>query len=309
MIDQDLSNHLHSLAATMDEPFDLVALHRRITVQSRRRTAVKVGVAGAGVAAVVGGLFVLRDGRLSPADGLTAGTPAVTLAAQVQPPALPDCAVVLAGLRDANTTKDTTVKKDVTTEPSKSLSGVSSVGFKGIVTILTIDGQRVTFRNDEPKTQPPTSGDAVLDASTTYVDGPTPLDAPPTLTVGEQLALATTRDSDGVDHVIFVDTAASTTANALPDSTAVVPGPVLPAGPTEKAMGSIVSVDASSVTVTLTDQSGKLQTLTIDPATTSFYADATVCAPGVLTVGTQVGVAFHLDDAGNAIADDALLVP
>ena len=34
MIDQDLSHQLHSLAATVDEPFDLVALHRRITVQS-----------------------------------------------------------------------------------------------------------------------------------------------------------------------------------------------------------------------------------------------------------------------------------
>ena len=309
MIDQDLSNHLHSLAATVDEPFDLVALHRRITLQSRRRTAVKVGFAGAGVAAVVGGLFVVRDGRLSPADGLTAGTPAVTLAAQVQPSALPDCAVVLAGLRDSNTTSNTTVKKDVTTEPSKSLSGVASVGFKGIVTILTIDGQRVTFRSDEPKTQPPTSGDAVLDASTVYVDGPTPLDAPPTLTVGEQLGLATTRDSDGVDHVIFADIAASTTGEALPDSKVVVPGPVLASGPTEKAMGTIVSVDASSITVTLTDQSGQAQTLTIDPATTPFYADATLCTPGLLTVGTQVGVAFHLDDAGKAIADDALLVP
>jgi hypothetical protein len=222
---------------------------------------------------------------------------------------LPDCAVVLAGMRVANTTGDTIVKPAA--PPDASPPDVVNVGFKGIVTILTIDGQRITFRTDEPKVDAPTSGDAVLDAETAYVDGPTPLDAPPTLTVGEQLGLATTRDSDGVDHVIFVDIAATTVGEgkSLPESTAVVPGPVLPAGPTEKSMGSVVSVDSSSVTVTLADQSGQERTLAIDLATTPFYADSTVCTPGVLTVGTQVGVAFHLDAAGNAIADDALLVP
>ncbi|MEY2522931.1 MAG: hypothetical protein QOJ66_1496, partial [Ilumatobacteraceae bacterium] len=103
MIDHDLSNELNALAATLDEPFDIAALHRRIAVQSRRRAAVKVGFAGAGVVAVVGGLVMVQE-RPGPAQS---GLAAASSLASSPAAALPDCDAVLAALRPAKSTPDT----------------------------------------------------------------------------------------------------------------------------------------------------------------------------------------------------------
>ena len=325
MIDQDLSNELHSLAATVSEPFDLAALHRRIAVQSRRRAAVKVGFAGAGVAAVVGGLFVVQE-RPGPAES---GLAAASSLASSPPSALPDCDAVLAALRPAKSTPDSGVPKDATTDPSASAGDVQGRGFKGIVTILTVDGPRLTFHVDEPNNATPTEADGTIDAETEWVDGQTHLDSPPTLQVGEQLGLATKPDSDGVDHVLIIDVSARASVDEQPanepdkklataekadpsaevNATVELPGPSLPPGPTEKSMGTIATVDASSITVTLTDQSGQTRTFAIDLATTPVYAGDSVCVPGPLTVGQQIGVAYHFDDAGNVISDAAMLMP
>ena len=328
MIDYDLSHQLHSLAATVDEPFDLAALHRRISVQSRRRSVVKVGFAGAGVAAVVGGLFVIREERPGPAAN---GLPVASSASQVEPTTLPGCDVVLAGLR-AKSTQDTVAPKDNPTDTSAFAGDVPRVDFKGIVTILTIDGPQLTFRSDEPKVAPPTGGAASLDAATVWVDGPTNLDTPPTLHVGEQLGLATTPASDGVHHVVFIDVGASAVVDekpapgkklttpagsstatsdpsATPDTNIVVPGATLSPGPTEKSLGTITTVDAASITVTLDDRSGQTRTFAIDLANTPFLAGDTSCVPGSLTVGTALGVAYHFDDAGNVVSDSVLLIP
>ncbi|MEY2415596.1 MAG: hypothetical protein QOH53_930 [Ilumatobacteraceae bacterium] len=325
MIDQDLSNELHSLAATLSEPFDLAALHRRIAMQSRRRVAVKVGFAGAGVAAVVGGLFVVQE-RPGPAPS---GLAAASSLASSPPAALPECDAVLAALRPAKSPPDTGDRKDATTDPSASAGDVQGRGFKGIVTILTVDGPRLTFHVDQPNGATPTEGDGTIDAGTEWVDGPTHLDSPPTLQVGAQLGLATKPDGDGVNHVVLIDVGATvsvddqptmtpdeklaTAAQADPsteaDATVELPGPSLPPGPTEKSMGTIATVDAISITVTLTDQSGQERTVAIDPATTPFYAGDSVCVPSSLTVGQEIGVAFHFDDAGNVIGDAAMLMP
>ena len=314
MIDEDLSHQLHSLAATVNEPVDLAALHRRISLQSRRRAAVKVGFAGAGVAAVVGGLLVVQDRP----------SPVASSASQVEPAASPDCDVVLAGLRASMSTPDTIVPKDVSTDPSASAGDVSAVGFKGIVTILTIDGPQLTFRVDEPKVASPTTGVGTVDAATVWVDGQTPLDAPPPLQVGEQLGLATTQASDGVDHVIFIDVSAParvdekpasapdrklTTVGSSADTSIIVPGASLPPGPTAKSMGTIVGVGATSISVTLDASSGQGKTFDIDLAGTAFYAGDTQCVPGSLTVGSAIGVAYHFGDAGNVISDAVMLMP
>lgn len=331
MIDHDLSHQLHSLAATVDEPFDLAALHRRISVHSRRRAAVKVGFAGAGVAVVVGGLFVVREERPGPVDiELPATSPLATSTSQVEPTTLPDCAVVLAGLQAAKTTPDTVVVNDIPTDTSASAGDEPGSGFKGTVTILAIDGPRLTFRSDEPNT--PTSGTGTLDAATVWFDGSTQLDSPPTLQVGEHVGLGKRLASDGLDHVVFVDvsesagvdgmpapdkrlstTAGSSTAvsdpPATPDTKIVVPGPTLPPGPTEKSVGTITGTDATSINVTLDDRSGQATTFAIDLASTPFYAGDTRCVPGSLTVGTTLGVAYHFDDAGSVISDDVMLMP
>jgi hypothetical protein len=331
MIDQDLSQELHSLAETVNEPFDLTALHRRISAQSRRRSAVKAGCAGAGVVAVVGGLFVVQE-RPGPAgSGLAAASSLAS--SPSQQPALPACDVVLAGLRAASvSTPDPVDSKDVTKDPSGLASGAPARGFKGIVTILTIDGPQLTFRVDEPYAATPTEGAGTVDAETEWVDGQTQLDSPPTLEVGEQLGLATKQGSDGVDHAVFIDIGATASSadhvdenpataldkklqaadesnpSATTDST-VVAGAILPPGPTEKSPGTITTVDAASITVTLDDQSAQARTVVVDLATAQFYAGDSVCVPGSLTVGEKVGVAFHSDDAGNLIGDAAMLVP
>jgi hypothetical protein len=246
--------------------------------------------------------------------------------------ALPDCDAVLAALRPAKSTPDTGVPKVATTDPSASASAsagdVEARGFKGIVTILTVDGPRLTFHVDQPNDASPTEREGTIDADTEWVDGQTNLDSPPTVQVGEQLGLATKPLSDGVDHVLLVDVSARVSVDEQPatesdkklaaaekadpaevDATIELPGPSLPAGPTEKSLGTIAGVDASSITVTLTDQSGQTRTFAVDTATTPFYAGDSVCVPGSLTVGREIGVAFHFDDAGNVVGDAAMLIP
>jgi hypothetical protein len=336
MINYDLSHELHSLAATVDEPFDLAALHRRMAVQSRRRAAAKIGVAGIGVAAVVGGLFVVREHRPEPAATALPADSVPTPAAEVAPSTLPDCSVALAELATAKPTPDTLVDKGTVVAkdtPNGSSSGgdLANIGFKGVVTILAIDGQQLTFRNDNPEGWPATSGLGLLDTSTEWVDGDLPLDAPASLQVGQQLGLATTPGADGVDHVIFIDIndqvaldqsppqdskpmspeqAAKLEAAlaATPDATVVVPGASLPPGPTGKSKGIITAVDATSITVTLDDGGGQVTTVVIDVATAPFYAGDSPCTPGALAVGTELGVAYHLDDTGNVVVDDVMLM-
>jgi hypothetical protein len=158
------------------------------------------------------------------------------------------------------------------------------------------------------------------------------LDPPPTLQVGDHVGLGTLVASDGVAHVVFVDVRLSAVVDdmpapdrtlsttvesspavsdpsAAPDTKIVVPGITLPPGPTGKSRGTITTVDAASITVTLDDQPGQSTTVAIDLATTLFYAGDTPCAPGSLTVGAEIGVAYHFDDAGNVISDDVMLMP
>jgi hypothetical protein len=318
VIDTDLSQQLHSLAATVNEPIDLVALHRRISVQSRRRAAVKVGFAGAGVAAVVGGLFVVRDERSGPTGGgLAAASSVSSTATQATTTELPDCAVVLAGLQAAKLTDAAIVPKDVTTEPSAD-SELPEANFKGVVTILTVDGSQITFSSDDPGGTPPTSGVAIVDATTVWMDGETHLDTAPTIQVGQHLGLATTAGADGVDRVIFVDIGfigvEANVADMKPDDSKVesadsTTGSSLSSGPTEKSRGTVVGGDATSISVTVVDDTGQERTFAVDLASTPFYAGDTQCVPGALAAGAEVGVAYHFDDAGAVVSDAVMLIP
>jgi hypothetical protein len=331
MIDTDLSQQLHSLAATVNEPIDLVALHRRISVQSRRRAAVKVGFAGAGVAAVVGGLFVVREDRSGPASGgLAAASSVASTATQATTTASPDCAVVVAGLQAANSTAAAIVPKGVTNDPSTN-NDLPEANFKGVVTILTVDGSQITFSSDDPKVTLPTSGVAIVDATTLWMDGATHLDTAPSLQVGQHLGLATSAGSDGVDRVIFVDIGSvsvdAKVADAKPDDNKLepakpttvdasgasvqidLPGDSLPPGPTEKSRGTVVGTEATSISVTVVDATGVERTVAVDLASTPFYAGDTQCVPGALAVGAEVGVAFHFDEAGAVVGDAVILLP
>ncbi|HEY0520887.1 MAG TPA: hypothetical protein VGC84_15440 [Ilumatobacteraceae bacterium] len=327
MIDNDLSRQLHSLASTVDESFDLVSLRRRITMHNRRRAVARTGVAGASVAAVLGGLVVVRDQR--PDDsGLAASTAETTTAA---PPAraLPDCATVLADLRAPVETPDAAIaKKNAATAASEGGDGAVTVGFKAVVTILTIDGPTLTFSSDHPEVPMRTPDAATVEAATVWVDGTTPLEPPPALHVGQKVGIATTVGSDGADHVVFVDIADRSNADpndAKPeagatesqkDTTDLVPSPDTkpvagnPApGPTAKSTGTITSVGGTSIEVTVHPEPGPDLTFAVDIAGTVFYAGNTVCAPTALTVGAPIGVAYHFDDAGTVVADDVLLLP
>jgi hypothetical protein len=313
MIDHDLSHELHSLAAAVDEPVELIALRRRIAASSHRRAAVKIGFAGACVAALVGGLVVVQQDRSAPA----ASSPT-----QAQPAPLPACDEVLAVLRAPKSVTDATAAKDIPAKPDAGAGDVPNLGFKGIVTILTIDGAQLTFSSNDPADTSAATRAGTLDAKTAWVDGDTQLDTPPTLQLGDQVGLATMHGDDGLDHVLLIDVGPSdapdiaTASKDKPLSTdggstdpTGAPGPALPPGPTAKGPGTITAVDAASITVTLEVAPGQMSTIDIDPATTSFYAGNTACTPGVLPVGQKLGVAYHLDDAGNIVADAALLMP
>ena len=331
MIDIDLSQELHSLAATVNDRIDLVALHRRISLQSRRRAAVKVGFAGAGVAAVVGGMFVVREDRSGPAGGgLVASSSVASTATQATTTASPDCAVVLAGLQAANSAATAIVPKGVTTDPSAN-SDLPEANFKGVVTILTIDGSQITFSSDDPEATLSTSGVAIVAATTVWMDGATQLDTAPTIQVGQQLGLATTAGSDGVDRVLFIDISSvsveakvadtkpddnkvepanSTTVDASGEPVQIVlPGASLSPGSTEKSRGTVVGSDATSISVTVVDATGQERTFAIDLAGTPFYAGDAQCVPGALAVGAEVGVAYHFDDAGAVVGDAVMLIP
>ena len=97
-------------------------------------------------------------------------------------------------------------------------------------------------------------------------------------------------------------------ASGAPAKTAL-PGPSLPAGPTEKSRGTVVGVDATSISVTVVDAAGQERTIAIDLASTLFYAGDTQCMPGALAVGSEVGVAYHFDDAGAVVSDAVMLIP
>ena len=347
MIDHDLSHQLHSLAATVDEPLDLAALHRRISAYNRRRTATRVGFAGAGVAAVVGGLFVVTNERSAPSQSGFASAPVGPTAVPTEsapaiedPSALPDCATVLAEIA-ARPTTDSEVPKDVPADPA-SADELGAQGFKGIVTITAIEGPQVSFDVDEPALTAVSSGIGVVDDATEWVDGETPLTTPPALAVGQQLGLATRQDGAGVDHVIFADVSAipseahkddskpvidsanlsddelkkaveaaeaASAEDKAPEGTSEGANVSVPGEPTEKASATITAADATTVTASLEDPLGQPATATIDIATTTFYADQTVCSPGVLTVGDEIGIAYHLDEGDTIVVNAVMLVP
>jgi len=333
MPDDDLSRQLHSLAETVDEPVDLPALHRRMSVQGRRRAAARIGLASASVVVLAGGLFVAGERRHGAAETAVRTVGAVvSRAAPTAPATAPSCDAALAMVRAAASPPAAARPKDESPDPSDPVGELSGHGFKGIVTIVAIDGPRLTFRSDEPEATPTTSSGGTLDAATIWVDGGTRLASPPALQVGQQLGLATTQDSAGVDHIAFVDVSAragdtprekaappagaptdavdrDTKAAAKAGERGVTPGPQLPPGPTAKSMATITAFDAMSITVTLDDEAEPERTAAIDLATTPFYAGDATCVPGTLTVGQAIGVAYHFDDVGNLVSDSAMLVP
>jgi hypothetical protein len=263
----DLSQQLNSLAATVDRAIDLPALHRRISHQRRRRTVVRVGVATGGVAAVVGGLLVVGEAGPTPASTAVSATdqgaaPSTTAAA----PPLPDCAVLLASQRASATTGTDSANKPTD-------------GFKGMVSIAAIDASTITVSPDEPTSHPPDTRTVILDAATEWTNGPTTLDAPTALHVGDTIGIATLTSADGVEHAMLVDTGAAAYAEA----------------PTVdfKGIVSIVSVDDSTITVSGDQPSNPLgtRTVVVDAATEWRNGPTTLEAPAALHVGDTVGVA------------------
>ena len=340
MTDLDLSHQLHSLAATVVEPLDLGALHRRITFDHRRRAVAKVGVAGAGVAALVGGLVVVRDQRTGTPTSGAAVTPSGPVDSTAPAPAtLPDCDAALADLRATLPpgAQDVGPSSDGSASPT---ADDIELGFKGFATILAIDGSTLTFAGDDSGDD---SGDgtgdgtsasftAVLDSTSLWVDNGTTLDVAPTLQVGQHVVIATTAVAGAADHVVFVDVGTPPLVDvtapddpkigepgiggySTPDDESLVvrdsaldslPADLPTDRPTDKALGTITAVDAAAFTVTLDDDS---TTVVGDLASSTFYVGETVCAPAALVVGTAVGVASHIDASGNPVADSVSFLP
>jgi len=137
-----------------------------------------------------------RSGRAGPGS-------AASSAAQPASAPLTDCATAVA---DFSAAQAAAADKPGASEPP-SADGTTSE-FTVIVTIAAVDGQQITFTNDQPESSPPTSNVALLDDTTEWSDDGAPLEAPPTLAVGQQVALATSEAGDGVNHVSFIDVGA-----------------------------------------------------------------------------------------------------
>jgi hypothetical protein len=309
MIDPTVSERLHDLAESVDPSFDLAGLRRRIASRARRRQAVKVGVAGAGVAVMVGGLAAVRDRGTGPSSAAAAEL----ASGSGEPVTLEACDVVLSRVRAAMPTPDVAAVKPVEADLPADEGGFDEGGFKGFVTVLSVEGAQLTFRVDEADPSAVTSGAAVVDATTSWVDGGVPLAAPAALAAGQPIGLATTPGADGGDHVLLVDVGASARPADEPVEASKTPPDSPPAdvapGATGKSVATVSSVDARSLTVTLTDESAPTTPVAIDLAGTPFYAGDTQCAPGTLTVGTQLGVGYHLGDDGQVVADIVILMP
>jgi hypothetical protein len=324
----------------MDSTVDLPTLHRRMRLHARRRATARVGLAGAGVAAMAGGLFVVRN-QTAPA-GTTAVLPASTPAAT--PPTMPACADVPARAQgkdpadgaEAAKQADANGGAGATTSLGKE---EFTIGFKGIVTLTSVDGDQLAFTIDDPQTTPAGQRTALIDADTEWRNADVTLDAPAALTVGQTVGIATEQTADGVDHVLVVDLSgmdkpdtvatigsgpteetasaeelaakkAAAGANVAADaeksatlaSEAVSVESPYPAGVTDKSPGKISAVDGSTVTVEI----GDVGAATIDLTVTSAFVGDTRCEPGVLTTGTQVGVLYHFDGT-TAVVDGLLL--
>jgi hypothetical protein len=259
---------------------------------------------------MVGGLVAVREHGPGASTGAAAAEPA---SGSGEPSTLEACDVVLTRVRAAIPTPDVAAAKPADANATADERGFDERGFKGMVTVLSVDGTHVTFRVDEADPAAVTSGAAVLEPTTSWVDAGVPLAAPPSLAVGESIGLATTPGADGADHALLVDVGdpappvdePAEASKTPPDS----PDPNVAPAAIGKSMATVSGVDPTSITVTLTDESAPPSPVTIDPATTPFYAGNTQCAPGALTVGTPLGVGYHLGDAGQVVADIVILMP
>ena len=185
MIDPALSDRLHDLAESIEPSFDLSALHRRMAVRTRRRHAVKAGAAGIGIAAIAGGLLVVGDRQPDPTTGSALEQP-------TGPSAMAACDVVLAGLRAAIPTPDVEAAARAAKAERSGSAATDDVigerGFKGVVTILSTEGSQIAFRVDEADPSATSSGAAVLDSTTTWLDDGTALATPSVLKIGNSSA-------------------------------------------------------------------------------------------------------------------------
>jgi hypothetical protein len=394
MID-DLSHQLDSLAGTIDHSVDLSALHRRISRQSGRRTAMRVGVAAGGLAAIVGGLVVVRAAGPSPApaaESPAADNTSTSTSASPVAPLLPDCTTLLASApasvnaankaagaeqptfkgvvsivavdreaitvvgdeRNSNPPGTHTIILDSATrwENDATVLGAPAtlhvgdtvgivavaasdgvehaivvdvgartstpdrgVDFKGLVSIVAIDGSTIRVSGGEPMASSSTTRALIVDGDTQWRNGSTVLDAPATLHVGDTVAIAALTANDGIERAVVVDVDAKASSHVDPigvgtkaRSPIVLPASPLAPGPTSKSRATITAVTDAAITVTLHgDDEGK--TSTADIASTTFYVDDAVCRPTDLTVGRQVAVAFHLDATSAVVADAILLTP
>jgi hypothetical protein len=181
-----------------------------------------------------------------------------------------------------------------------------AIDFKGIVSIAAIDGSTIKVNEEESKSNPPASRTVIIDTATVWRNGPTTLDTAAPLHIGDTIGLAALAASDGIEHAVVVDIGATTPTN--PDASIKLPGPTLAPGPTSKALATITAATDTSITVTVHGGDDDGKTATADTTSTPFYTNDGTCRPTDLAVGTEVGIAFHLDETSGVVADAILLI-
>jgi hypothetical protein len=194
------------------------------------------------------------------------------------------------------------------------------VSIKALVTIVAVDGDQVSYHADVPMPVGASAdGVAVVDAATLWLDGNAPLAVPATLEAGQIVGMATTLGADGLNHVLFIDTApshardggatsagqAAADGKAPDDNSTQVPSSAVAAS-TDKSRATVTATEGTTITLSLAHDDGSPTTAAADSTSVPFFAGDTQCAPGDIAVGTTLGAAYHVY-GGNTIIDALML--
>jgi len=324
MMTDDLTTQLDALASDVDTAMDLAALHRRISRDRRGRTGLRFGAAAVGAVALVGALVVVSANRPGTVDNPPAA------AGTTSPPegGLVECAAMLAAQQAVPKVPSGAERQRGSGDGA--IAYLPEADFKGEATILGVDGAHLTFQVEASDLTSADLREGIVDDSTVWLAGEARLDAALTLHAGDRIGVATALGADGAEHVVFIDTQPSAApAKELPaDAKAAVagesgdttvadsqggtvdaPGPVLPPGPTRKAIATVTGVGGTSISMSIDEGADAATIATAALPTTPFYAGDVRCAPSTLAVGSSVALAYHFDSAGQIVTDAVMVLP
>jgi hypothetical protein len=307
MDDLHLKDAFDDLVARLDDAVDVAALRRRITRARRRRTVAGASTIGVSMAGLVGVVVVAqRAPERAPAAASAPSTaPAATAPPTTVPP--PECSAVPTTTApdrppDAGAATDDAHKTAAEADAAPDRPIIDGVaGIKGTGTVTAVSEGRVDVAVDSQDVEPgaPTAVTLVVDQATSWGTFTGISTTPSELVAGQLIGFAGRATPDGTYHAAFIDVTAEQAKVAVTDAS----GPKDSApdeakrhdGDTNlrKSMATVVSADASTITVTVHDgpDAGQQRTLALAGAT--FAVAGVACQPTAPpAAGTEIGIVY-----------------